>query len=75
MILNHDFVASIEAKCNQLECCECGKYHAVKLEWEDDVIFQNYLDDDFCRGFREQVDNLIKTEIMRRITDPFPFLK
>lgn len=75
MILNHDFVASIEAKCNQLECRECGKHHAVKLELEDDVIFQNYLDDDFCRGFREQVDNLIKTEIMRRITDPFPFLK
>ena len=39
MILNHDFVASIEAKCNQLECCECGKHHAVKLKVIDDVIF------------------------------------
>lgn len=75
MILNHDFVASIEAKCNQLECCECGKHHAVKLKVIDDVIFQDYLDGENCLGFREQVNNLIKTEMMRRIMDPFPCLK
>lgn len=74
MILNSDLVASMEAKCNQLVCCECGKNHAVRLCVSGDVVVPRYSDGNICPGFKEQVNALLKTEITRHMTNPFPWL-
>ncbi len=75
MIINRDFAVSLEAKCNQLVCCECGKNHSVRLEVPGDVVVPCFADTNTCLGFKEQVNNLIRTEVMRRMTDPFPWLR
>ena len=75
MLLNSNFVLSLEEKCNHLECCECGKKHLVNLEWMGEVIVPHFPEKNTCFGFKEQVSNLINTEIHRRATDPFPLLR
>ncbi len=75
MILTRDFVASLEAKCNQLVCCECGKNHAVRLDVVGDVVVACYSGSDICRGFKEQVNALLMTEITRHMANPFPWFK
>lgn len=75
MILNRTFVASMEAMCNELECRDCGKHHPVTLEWKGDVVAPRYSDGDTCLGFKEQVNTLLRTEISRRVSDPFPLLR
>ncbi len=75
MILTKDLVASMEAKCNQLVCRDCGKNHPVRLDVVGDAVFPRYSDGNICLGFKEQVSALLKTEIMRYMTNPFPWIR
>lgn len=73
MILNRDLVVSMEAKCNQLVCHDCGKNHAVHLDVSGDVVIPRYSGENICCGFKEQVNALLKTEITRHMMNPFPW--
>ena len=75
MLLNSNLVASMEARCNQLVCRDCGKNHAVRLDFAGDVVIPRYSDENICPGFKEQVNNLLRTEITRHIANPFPLIK
>ena len=74
-LLSTYFVSSLEKKCNQLVCPECGKHHEVKLRCVNDAIEVSSLEEDACRGFKEKVNAFIKTEVRRHLNDPFPYLR
>lgn len=74
-LLSTYFVSSLEKKCNQLVCPECGKHHEVKLRCVNDAIEVSSLEEDACRGFKEKVNAFVKTEVRRHLNDPLPYLR
>lgn len=75
MLLNRNLVASLEAQCNQLVCRDCGQNHVVRLDLAGDVVVPRYSDENICLGFKEQVNNLLRTEITRHMKNPLPRLR
>lgn len=74
-LLSHYFISTLEKKCNQLICPECGKHHLVKLAYSGSVVSTPSFDDEACDGFKEKVNAFVKTEIKRHINNPLPFIR
>ena len=66
-------VRSIERKCRELQCPECGGHHDVSIECSGDVVCPHF--NGACNGFRREANNLIADEIRRFLNDPLPHLR
>lgn len=74
MIFNKSFISSLEEKCNQFECPDCGMLPLVSLLYDRDVIFPSFLYI-CCDSHKGRVSKLIDREMRRRMNDPLPLIK
>ena len=66
---------SIEQKCSQIVCPECGGHHQVSLEDKggSGVVIVS-CSQDACEAFHGAAQNLVHAEVSRFLNNPFPLL-
>lgn len=74
MLPNH-FVRSLEQRCNELVCPNCGGHHEVRLDYHHADVVVPHFKDDACAGFQPFVTTFLNKEITRFLNDPLPLLK
>lgn len=73
-MLPRTFISSLGDKCASVQCPDCGDNHSVNL-FVKGLLVSPQFEEETCEGFKDLVNNLVKTEVRRFINDPFPHLR
>lgn len=73
-MIPNSFIVSLEQKCSQLQCPDCGLSHRVTLR-SVGLVVSPHFEGNPCDGFKVLVNNFVRTELARWINNPFPHIR
>lgn len=76
MSINRKAVAEAEREYSQTPCGECGKCHAVRIEFSDTLVASNHIaalrfDSDACGSFKRYIGVRFNADLSGFLTSGF----